>query len=65
MAGPLQAAEAGGNSPQPQVKIIIVIGAITLNYEGPQEFLKDLPAILGELQKFEAVLDRPRPTVPQ
>lgn len=35
------------------ISLTIMVGPITLTYSGSKDFLKDLPAILAELQKFD------------
>ena len=50
MAGEIPAGAI--TTPDPGITIKIVVPPILLDYSGTKEFLKDLPAILAELQKF-------------
>jgi hypothetical protein len=44
--------------PPTLAKISITAGPIHIEYEGPPEFLKDLPALIDELQKSSRGLPR-------
>jgi hypothetical protein len=56
--------ESSSSTKDAFAKIEIQAGVFRINYEGPFEFLKDLPALIEELQKVP-FQSPPAPPAPQ
>ena len=62
MAGEVQTPTGTSSSEIPHISIVISLGPLTINYNGPPDFLDKLPGIIVELGKFETLSRPPQPT---
>ena len=62
MAGEATSTAGETTSSIPHISISIILGPLSMQYNGPPEFLDKLPGIIAQLQEFETVLRPPPPT---
>jgi hypothetical protein len=61
MAGEVLTPTGASSSTILPISIQISLGPLTINYNGPPDFLDKLPGIIVELGKFEALSRPPQP----